>query len=284
MQKLARRHSRQSFPGVGTRHALKAIATLNRKERPWVSFTASMTASIMISLTWRRYAGGVAVPASAKLAWKAPRGERRSLVGFFEVYRPLFVDRRIDCAAVEFGDALRRSHTELHRIAHFGCEPGRRGGLFARRGVGQHNGASVMVDSFAVRRRQLAFRHSYGCGTSVPGNPGSGTPFALRLTTATEAHMATKATEQESPAQQSETQIDKAVEGTFPASDPPAIGGATRIEGTPADSAREERIRRRAYELWEKAGSPDAHTDEYWHRAGAEIAEEPDGAGEPGAQ
>ncbi|MCP3726361.1 DUF2934 domain-containing protein [Paraburkholderia sp. CNPSo 3272] len=97
--------------------------------------------------------------------------------------------------------------------------------------------------------------------------------------------MATKATEQESAAQQSESQIDKAVEGTFPASDPPAIGGATRIEKTPVDSAREERIRQRAYELWEQAGSPDAHTDEYWHRAEAEInAEEQDGTGEPGSQ
>ncbi|MCP3712513.1 DUF2934 domain-containing protein [Paraburkholderia sp. CNPSo 3274] len=97
--------------------------------------------------------------------------------------------------------------------------------------------------------------------------------------------MATKATEQKSAAQESETKIDNAVEGTFPASDPPAIGGATRIERTPMESGQEERIRRRAYELWEKAGSPEDHTDEYWHRAEAEInAEKPDGAGEPGSQ
>ncbi|WP_165979523.1 DUF2934 domain-containing protein [Paraburkholderia guartelaensis] len=97
--------------------------------------------------------------------------------------------------------------------------------------------------------------------------------------------MATKATEQKSAAQESETKIDNAVEGTFPASDPPAIGGATRIETTPEESDREERIRRRAYELWEEAGSPEDHTDEYWHRAKAEIfAEKPDRAGESGSQ
>ncbi|MFX1766294.1 DUF2934 domain-containing protein [Paraburkholderia sp. A1RI-2L] len=83
-----------------------------------------------------------------------------------------------------------------------------------------------------------------------------------------------KTQEQNSATQKSEGKIDKAVEATFPASDPPAVGGATRIEETPAQSSREERIRRRAYELWEKAGSPDDHTDEYWHRAEAEISAE----------
>lgn len=97
--------------------------------------------------------------------------------------------------------------------------------------------------------------------------------------------MMTKAREQKSADQKSETGIDTAVDATFPASDPPAIGGATRIEGTPAESDREERIRRRAFQLWEKAGSPDKHTDEYWHRAEAEVsAEKPDDADEPGSQ
>lgn len=97
--------------------------------------------------------------------------------------------------------------------------------------------------------------------------------------------MATKATDQAGAAQKSETGIDRTVEASFPASDPPAIGGATRIEGTPAERDREERIRRRAYQLWENAGSPEDHTDEYWHRAEAEIAaEDPNRAGEAGAQ
>lgn len=87
--------------------------------------------------------------------------------------------------------------------------------------------------------------------------------------------MATKATEQKGVAQKSEGKIDKAVEATFPASDPPAIGGATRIEEPSAESDHEERIRRRAYELWAEAGSPGEHTDEYWHRAKAEISGNP---------
>ncbi|WP_322030276.1 DUF2934 domain-containing protein [Paraburkholderia sp. J76] len=84
--------------------------------------------------------------------------------------------------------------------------------------------------------------------------------------------MATKAKEQKSATQKSETRIDDAVEDTFPASDPPAIGGTTRVEPASAENDREQRIRQRAYELWEKAGAPDDHTDEYWHQAEAEIA------------
>lgn len=84
--------------------------------------------------------------------------------------------------------------------------------------------------------------------------------------------MATNPREQKGAAQKSEGKIDKTVEATFPASDPPAIGGATRIEEPSAQSDHEERIRRRAYELWAEAGSPDKHTDDYWHRAEAEIS------------
>jgi hypothetical protein len=41
---------------------------------------------------------------------------------------------------------------------------------------------------------------------------------------------------------------------------------------------REERIKRRAYELWENAGKPDDREDEFWMKAEREIA----GADEPG--
>ena len=30
---------------------------------------------------------------------------------------------------------------------------------------------------------------------------------------------------------------------------------------------REQRIRERAYHLWQEAGSPDGRMDEFWHRA-----------------
>ncbi|MFL9959066.1 DUF2934 domain-containing protein [Paraburkholderia nemoris] len=38
--------------------------------------------------------------------------------------------------------------------------------------------------------------------------------------------------------------------------------------------SREEKIRARAYELWEKDGSPEGRADEYWERARAQIDEE----------
>ncbi|CAD6562009.1 hypothetical protein LMG27952_07653 [Paraburkholderia hiiakae] len=44
--------------------------------------------------------------------------------------------------------------------------------------------------------------------------------------------MATKTVEQRTPDEKSNDAIDEAVEDTFPASDAPATGGATRIEDT----------------------------------------------------
>jgi hypothetical protein len=38
--------------------------------------------------------------------------------------------------------------------------------------------------------------------------------------------------------------------------------------------SREEKIRVRAYELWEKDGSPEGRADEYWELAQAQIEEE----------
>jgi hypothetical protein len=37
--------------------------------------------------------------------------------------------------------------------------------------------------------------------------------------------------------------------------------------GPLVDAEREERIRKRAYELWEEDGAPEGRADEYWHRA-----------------
>jgi hypothetical protein len=33
------------------------------------------------------------------------------------------------------------------------------------------------------------------------------------------------------------------------------------------NSKEEDRIRRRAYELWEREGSPDGHAEEFWEQA-----------------
>ena len=38
--------------------------------------------------------------------------------------------------------------------------------------------------------------------------------------------------------------------------------------------SREERIRVRAYELWEKDGRPEERADEYWEQARVQIEEE----------
>lgn len=42
--------------------------------------------------------------------------------------------------------------------------------------------------------------------------------------------MATQSQEQRTPGERSEKDVDESVKESFPASDPPAVGGATRIE------------------------------------------------------
>lgn len=91
---------------------------------------------------------------------------------------------------------------------------------------------------------------------------------------AMEAEMTAGSNQQQSVGGKSENRIDNAVEATFPASDPPAIGGATRIdEGASERHDREDRVRQRAYQLWELAGAPEGRPDDYWHQAEAEINE-----------
>jgi hypothetical protein len=50
------------------------------------------------------------------------------------------------------------------------------------------------------------------------------------------------------------------------------------FERSPSMSAIEEMIRKRAYELWERAGCPDGRSYEFWFAARAEIeaAQSPD--------
>ncbi|MGF6610546.1 hypothetical protein OKW45_005468 [Paraburkholderia sp. WSM4175] len=47
--------------------------------------------------------------------------------------------------------------------------------------------------------------------------------------------------------------------------------------------SREGKIHVRAYELWEKDGSPDGRADEYWEQARAQIEEEESDADGSGA-
>ena len=39
-------------------------------------------------------------------------------------------------------------------------------------------------------------------------------------------------------------------------------------------TTHEDRVRARAYQLWEEAGRPDGRSAEFWHRARAEVDEE----------
>lgn len=45
-------------------------------------------------------------------------------------------------------------------------------------------------------------------------------------------------------------------------------------EGHTADQDREERIRRRAYKLWEDGGRQDGHAEDDWHRAAQDLERE----------
>ncbi|SKC69460.1 hypothetical protein BZM27_34840 [Paraburkholderia steynii] len=58
--------------------------------------------------------------------------------------------------------------------------------------------------------------------------------------TSPETHVTTKPKEQKPTTEKSEDDIDKAVDDTFPASDPPATGGTTRIESEDGEEADED--------------------------------------------
>jgi hypothetical protein len=55
-----------------------------------------------------------------------------------------------------------------------------------------------------------------------------------------ETHMATSPKQENPASDKSEEDVDKAVEDTFPASDPPATGGTTRIESEDGEEADED--------------------------------------------
>ncbi|WP_025602797.1 DUF2934 domain-containing protein [Burkholderia sp. WSM2230] len=46
------------------------------------------------------------------------------------------------------------------------------------------------------------------------------------------------------------------------------------MDGLPGEPTVEDRIRKRAYELWESDGSPEGRADDYWARAQAQIEAE----------
>ncbi|MDR3386179.1 MAG: hypothetical protein P4L92_03935 [Rudaea sp.] len=52
--------------------------------------------------------------------------------------------------------------------------------------------------------------------------------------------MATKPSEQNPKSDKSEEDVDNALEDTFPASDPPATGGSTRVQSDDGEEADED--------------------------------------------
>ncbi|MET3551272.1 MULTISPECIES: hypothetical protein [Burkholderia] len=71
-------------------------------------------------------------------------------------------------------------------------------------------------------------------GQSNPGQSGL-------IISAMEAVMRSRYREQHTNGGKSERNVDDAVEGTFPASDPPSIGGVTRMISRPAHRKHDRR-------------------------------------------
>ena len=58
---------------------------------------------------------------------------------------------------------------------------------------------------------------------------------------------------------------------TLPACSATLSGAAQPSQSDSGAEPREQKIRRRAYELWEQDGRPAGRDDDYWHRAEREI-------------
>lgn len=65
------------------------------------------------------------------------------------------------------------------------------------------------------------------------------------------------------------TDQERQSKGMAPGGSASAAGPA---EGNPAD--REERIRRKAYELWEQGGRQEGQAEDHWHRAAQDLDRE----------
>ena len=67
-------------------------------------------------------------------------------------------------------------------------------------------------------------------------------------------------------------EVDAASAESMDASDPPAFGGTTGVgSGEGAGNDREQRIRFRAHELWQQAGSPPGAELDFWLAAEREL-------------
>jgi hypothetical protein len=76
------------------------------------------------------------------------------------------------------------------------------------------------------------------------------------------------------PTATEQAELDDALDDTFPASDPPSMTDPTHGVGSSSTTLDEAAIRDRAYEIWQRAGSPDGSHDEHWNQARSELEAE----------
>ena len=69
-------------------------------------------------------------------------------------------------------------------------------------------------------------------------------------------------------------ELDDALDNSFPASDPAPMTDPTHDMRTNSELSGEEEIRQRAYEIWQRAGSPDGAHEEHWQQAKNELEAE----------
>lgn len=67
------------------------------------------------------------------------------------------------------------------------------------------------------------------------------------------------------------TDQERQSEGMAPGGSDSAAGPA---EGNPSSADREERVRKRAYRLWEEGGRREGEAEEHWHRAAQDLDRE----------
>ena len=68
--------------------------------------------------------------------------------------------------------------------------------------------------------------------------------------------------------------LDDALDDTFPASDPPSQTDPTHGVVSRKAPSTEDAVRQRAYEIWERAGSPHGADEEHWSQALHELEAE----------
>ncbi len=81
----------------------------------------------------------------------------------------------------------------------------------------------------------------------------------------------TQTSDMTKPHQAGQDDLDDALDDTFPASDPPSQTDPSHgVRSGPVPSS-EDAVRRRAYEIWQAAGSPDGSHEEHWAQARREL-------------